>query len=202
VQHVPAFLVLVAVLVAIPGPAVTLVLERAVAAGWRPALALSAGVFTADLVWVAASVAGITALVVASGPAFAALRLAGAAYLVYLGLKLLLGRSTTPTSERGSRTPSLHRSYAQGVACDLSNPKTALVFTSVLPQFLTGDAGGLDVAVLGVAFALAGLASLLVWIAVGTATRRALTASRVRDAVLRLSGGVLVIFGVRLALER
>ncbi len=195
----PEFVLLAAALVAVPGPAVTLVVKNAVAHGWRSALAASAGVFAADLVWVAASVAGVTAVIVASETAFAALRLAGAAYLVYLGVRLLFGREAgvAPAVEPGGL--SVRRSFAEGVVCDLSNPKTALVFTSVLPQFLDRGATAADVAALGLTFAALGALSLLVWAALGAASRRALALARVRSAVMRASGAVLVGFGLRLA---
>lgn len=197
------FVLLVSVLVAIPGPAVTLVFKSTVASGSRSALAVSLGVFTADLVWVAASVVGITAIVVASGIAFDALRLAGAAYLVYLGIRLLLNRGVEQEPAAGFRTTrSVRRSYLEGVVCDLSNPKTVLVFTSVLPQFLTPSATAADVAALGVLFAVLGLVSLLVWVALGIASRRVIAIARVRRIIMRVSGAVLVAFGARLALSR
>jgi threonine/homoserine/homoserine lactone efflux protein len=203
VRNFGEFVLLVSALVAIPGPAVTLVFKNAVASGARSALAVSLGVFAADLVWVAASVVGITAIVVASGIAFDALRLAGAAYLVYLGVRLLLNRGVEDDS--ASSLPvarSARRSFAQGVLCDLSNPKTALVFTSVIPQFLTKSATATDVAALGVLFAVLGLLSLLVWVALGVASRRVIAISRVRQVVMRVSGAVLVAFGARLAFNR
>jgi threonine/homoserine/homoserine lactone efflux protein len=112
VRNFGEFVLLVSALVAIPGPAVTLVFKNAVASGPRSALAVSLGVFSADLVWVAASVVGITAIVVASGVAFDALRLVGAAYLVYLGIRLLLNRGVDddPASAVRSRDRCAGRS--------------------------------------------------------------------------------------------
>jgi threonine/homoserine/homoserine lactone efflux protein len=197
------FVLLVSALVAIPGPAVTLVFKNAVASGARSALAVATGVFAADLVWVAASVVGITAIVVASGVAFEALRVAGAAYLIYLGIRLLLNRGMDEgEAPRAPVTRSVRRSFVQGVICDLSNPKTVLVFTSVIPQFLTPSATAADVAVLGVVFAVLGLLSLLVWVALGMASRRVMAIARVRVVITRVSGAVLVAFGARLALDR
>jgi threonine/homoserine/homoserine lactone efflux protein len=203
VRNFGEFVLLVSVLVAIPGPAVTLIFKNAVASGARSALVASAGVFAADLVWVAASVVGITAVVVSSEVAFEALRLVGAAYLVYLGIRLLLNRGIEDdAAPRAPVTRSLRRSFVEGVLCDLSNPKTALVFTSVIPQFLTTSASAADVAVLGVLFAVLGLLSLLMWVALGVASRRVIAISRVRVVIMRVSGAVLVAFGARLALER
>ena len=87
-----AFVALVTVLVLIPGPAVILVMQKAVATGYRGALRVAVGVLGADLVWAAAAAAGVSAVIVASEPAFLALRFAGAAYLIYLGARLLVAR--------------------------------------------------------------------------------------------------------------
>ena len=89
-SHYFAFVALVAVLVLIPGPAVILIMQKAVTTGYRGALRVAAGVLAADLVWAAAAAAGVSAVIVASEPAFLALRFAGAAYLIYLGARLLL----------------------------------------------------------------------------------------------------------------
>src|SRR5690242_18802976 len=88
------FAALSVVLVIIPGPAVMLVLKSAVARGRGPALVTALGVLTADLVWALASVAGLTAVLVSSQIAFDIVRYVGAAYLIYLGIKLLLTRGT------------------------------------------------------------------------------------------------------------
>jgi threonine/homoserine/homoserine lactone efflux protein len=203
--HLVAFLLLIAVLVAIPGPAVVLIMKHAVLRGRRSALLTASGVLTADLVWVGASVTGVTALLVASRPAFEALRFIGAAYLVYLGVRLLLrrGAAQQPVSARSGDAPtgSGRRAFREGVLCDLSNPKTLLVFTSVIPQFVPSHGGALDVALLGVIFALLGFVSLLIYAVVLGTTHRVVRRPRLSSALLRLSGAALVAFGVGLALE-
>jgi threonine/homoserine/homoserine lactone efflux protein len=203
--HLVAFLLLIAVLVAIPGPAVVLIMKHAVLRGRRSALLTASGVLTADLVWVGASVTGVTALLVASRPAFEALRFIGAAYLVYLGVRLLLrrGAAQQPVSARsGDALPgSGRRAFREGVLCDLSNPKTLLVFTSVIPQFVPSDGGALDVALLGLIFALLGFASLLIYAIVLGATYRVVRRPWLSGVLLRLSGAALIAFGVGLALE-
>ena len=103
--------------VAIPGPAIVLIMKSAVLRGRRSAVATAFGVFSGDLVWVSASLAGLTAVLVASRPAFEALRFLGAAYLVYLGVRLMFRRdghvveSDTPSVAAGTR-----RSFGEGVA--------------------------------------------------------------------------------------
>ncbi len=138
-----AFVALVTVLVLVPGPAVILVMQKAMTMGDRGALRVAAGVLAADLVWAAAAAAGVSAVIVASGPAFLALRFAGAAYLIYLGARLLLAPEDKlpPAAPAGGEddTPARAgrpRAFRQGFLCDMTNPKTLVVFTSVIPQFI------------------------------------------------------------------
>ncbi|HCB06982.1 MAG TPA: LysE family translocator [Nocardioides sp.] len=202
--HLLAFAGLCAVLVAIPGPAVVLVMKSAVARGRRTALVTAAGVFVADLIWVLASVVGLTALLVSSQTAFEVLRYAGAAYLLYLGVRLLLTRDVD--SLRGSVTlPSVtwRRAFTEGLLCDLSNPKTLIVFASVIPQFLAvGSSGPLDALVLGVVFAVLGFGSLLIYSVVFGAARGLVSQARVFRAVMRGGGALLAAFGVALVVEQ
>jgi threonine/homoserine/homoserine lactone efflux protein len=200
-----SFLLVALVLVALPGPATTLVMKNALTRGPRSALVTSAGVFSADLVWMAASVVGLTAVLVASAPAFTAIRLIGAAYLVLIGVRLLLARGAF-ADDAGAPRPaavpvSARRAFREGLLCDLSNPKTLLVFTSVIPQFLGHDASPLDLAAFGLVFATAGLGSLLAYTLLFSRARRAARHPRIRTAMLRLGGAILIAFGIRVAVE-
>ena len=194
----------VAVLTAIPGPAIVLIMKSAVLRGRRSAVTTALGAFCGDLVWVGASLMGLTALLTASRPAFETLRFVGAAYLIYLGVRLLFRRkgagvvdaSTATVGRRPGRD-----AFAQGVLCELSNPKTLLVFTSVIPPFLPAGAAPADLAGLGVVFAVIGLLSCLVYAVVLGTTRRMLRRPGLADALLRGSGAVLVAFGAVLAEE-
>lgn len=199
-----AFVVVAAVLVAIPGPSVVLVSIAAGRNGVRVAAATSLGVFVADLIWMAASVAGITAVLVASAPVFTAIRYVGAAYLVYLGVKLLTSAKAAPDSEstRPPSPPSLGAALRRGLICDLSNPKTLLVFTSVIPQFLHRGSAPAEAVLLGATFAVLGLASLTVWIALVVAGRQRVRGGRLGTLLTRASGALLVAFGFGLAIER
>ncbi len=202
--HLLAFAGLAAVLVAIPGPAVVLVMKSAVARGRRRAVVTALGVLVADLVWVLASVVGLTALLVSSRTAFEVLRYAGAAYLVYLGVRLVLTRDVEAL--RGSVAMARvgwRRAFTEGLLCDLSNPKTLIVFASVIPQFLAvGSSGPLDALVLGVVFAVLGFGSLLVYAWVFGAARGLLSHARAFRAVIRGGGAVLAAFGVGLVVEQ
>jgi threonine/homoserine/homoserine lactone efflux protein len=202
--HLLAFAGLCAVLVAIPGPAVVLVMKSAVARGRRTALVTAAGVFVADLVWVLASVVGLTALLVSSQTAFEVLRYAGAAYLLYLGVRLLLTRDVDSVrGPVGLPRVTWRRAFTEGLLCDLSNPKTLIVFASVIPQFLAvGSSGPLDAQVLGVVFAVLGFGSLLAYTVVFGAARGLVSRARVFRAVMRGGGALLAAFGVGLVLEQ
>jgi threonine/homoserine/homoserine lactone efflux protein len=203
VTEFAAFLVLAGVVVVIPGPATTLVSKNAVVRGFGSALVTAGGVLVADLLWMIASVVGVTAILVASEPAFAAIRIAGAVYLTWLGLRLLLGRGEVfGDGHHAARRPApARRAFGEGVLCDLSNPKTLIVFTSVIPQFAPADAGAAGLAAFGVTFALLGLASLLAYAAVFAQVRRAGTHVRVRRALMRCAGVALIAFGLRVATE-
>ncbi len=189
-----------ALLVLVPGPAVTLIMKNTVLHGARHALGTALGVFTADLIWAGASILGLTAVIVASGPAFLVVKLAGAAYLVYLGVRLLTRRdddSGTGPLRGGGRRP---RAFREGFLCDMANPKTVLVYASIIPQFVQPGAGAaLHVAVLGVTFAVVGLVGLAVYTLLFTAARSLMVRSRVRRWMTRVSGAILTTFGIGLA---
>lgn len=200
------FAALAAVLVAIPGPAVTLVMKQSLVRGRPAAFRTALGIFSADLFWVGASVVGLTAVIVASQPVFEAIKILGAVYLCWLGATLLFRRRRASAESDGQRDVASRRlrlsPFVEGAMCDLSNPKTLLVFTSVIPQFLPADGGHpAEAAVLGVTFAALGLLSLLAYAVLFGRIGLAGLESRIGDALLRISGALLVVFGVRLAVE-
>jgi len=199
------FALLAVVLVAIPGPAVTLVMKQSLIRGRPAALQTAVGVFTADLFWVVGSIVGLTAVIVASQPVFQAIRILGALYLCWLGATLIFHRRRSmfpPVAEEAPRRRFRVSPFAEGLMCDLSNPKTLLVFTSVIPQFLPSDGGTVAQAfVLGLTFAALGFASLAVYALILGRIGLAGLETRVGDAVLRVSGALLVFFGLRLAAE-
>ncbi len=201
-----AFAGLAIVLVIIPGPAVVLTMKSAIAHGRRAAVVTALGVLTADLVWATASVVGLTALLVSSQVVFDAVRIAGAAYLIYLGVKLLLTRdlgALDATGEPAERSQlASRRAFREGVVCDLSNPKTVMVFASVIPQFMHSGSSGAEAFVLGTVFALCGFLSLLAYAFLFGAARGLVRNARLTRNLLRGGGGVLAAFGVGLLVER
>jgi threonine/homoserine/homoserine lactone efflux protein len=199
--HVVAYIGVVAVIVVLPGPDMALVLQNGIARGRRAALETALGINAGLLVWAIAAALGVAALLQASAPAFEALRLAGAAYLVWLGLRALRGAwRGTPVVHAPQRRTSPFR---QGLLCNLLNPKIALVFTTLIPQFVGGGSP-----VFARTLLLSGvfIAMGLVWL-----TGYALLVARVgvllnrpvvRRAVSAVTGTVLTAFGLRLASDR
>jgi threonine/homoserine/homoserine lactone efflux protein len=188
-------------LLVIPGPAVLYIVAQSVAQGRTAGLVSMLGIQAGGLVHVAAAALGLSALLVQSALAFNVVKYAGAAYLVYLGLRKLLGRERLQAG--GARVPvSRARLFRQGIVVNVLNPKTALFFFAFLPQFVDPDGGAvaLQIAFLGVLFiALAVLSDGLYALAAGSAAGWL----RGRPAFLRveswISGSVLVGLGLATA---
>jgi threonine/homoserine/homoserine lactone efflux protein len=153
--------------------------------------------------------AGVSAVIVASEPAFLTLRFAGAAYLVFLGARLLLAPKDkllpglAARDEYGTATQARPpRAFRQGFLCDMTNPKTLLVFTSVLPQFVPAGATPVLPALLGITFAALGFASLALYALVLARAGGMIRRPKLTRRFIRGSGGVLVGFGMALVAER
>jgi threonine/homoserine/homoserine lactone efflux protein len=204
VQVVP-FLAVAAVVVVTPGVDTALVTRNALLHGRSSALASAIGVNVGIAFWTVSAAAGLAALVAASAHAFLAIKLAGAVYLVYLGLHAVLAsRRRHPTAASGSgRQPSSRvASFRQGLVSNLLNPKIAVFFTSLLPQFV-GTHGSIAprLLLLGAIFNAMGVTWLVTYALLASRGRDLLSRPRVRRALDRLTGMVLVGLGVRLALE-
>jgi threonine/homoserine/homoserine lactone efflux protein len=203
-----AFLGVAVLVIVTPGPDTAVTIRAALVGGRRAGVMTASGVVTGQACWTLAASAGITALLVASEPAFLALRFAGAAYLVYLGIQALLAavRGHKTSLDGAAETPRLSAgtAYRQGLISDLGNPKMAAFFTSLLPQFGTTDAGPSFWLML----ALGLLFCMLTWlwlVLYSTAIHRlgdALRGSRVRRSIEAVTGTVLVALGLRLAAEQ
>ncbi|HWL34436.1 MAG TPA: LysE family translocator [Gaiellaceae bacterium] len=194
------FLVVAAVVICTPGQDTALTIRNALAGGRRSGLATALGVALGQAVWTIAAAAGLVAVLRASQPAFTALRLVGAAYLVYLGLQSLLVavRRSRPHQRAVARsTPG--GSLRQGLVSNLANPKMVVFFTSLLPQF--GDAFGTLLA-LGLLFSLLTGLWLAAYAVAAARARRLLARDRIRRAFEAVTGVVLVAFGLRVAATR
>ncbi len=200
----PPFLALSVLLILIPGPDTAVVTKNALLGGRRSGVLASIGVSLGLTIWTLAAALGITALLRASAVGFLVLKLAGAVYLVWIGVQMLRARDLISSANGGlRRTTSGARSLRQGLLSDLGNPKIAVFFTSFLPQFVrTGGTPFASLLLLGAIFA----ALTLLWlagyaIAVGNASAL-MRRPAVRGALDRITGVVLIGFGVRLAFER
>jgi threonine/homoserine/homoserine lactone efflux protein len=204
-----AFLGVSAVVICVPGPDTALTVRNALAGGRRAGVATAAGVATGQAVWTLATGVGIAELIQASEPAFLALRVAGAAYLVVLGLQSLWSAAAprrTPrwTAERprlAGRPPS-RKGWRQGLVSNLANPKMAAFFLSLLPQFAGPGSGLAGVLGLGALFCLMTFGWLALYSVAVDRARRVLARTGVRRVLDAVSGAVLVGFGARLALQQ
>lgn len=196
------FLAISILLILIPGPDTAVVTKNALAGGRRGGVVAAAGVATGLVIWTLAAALGIAALLRASEVAFLALKIAGAVYLVWIGVQLLRAPGGLAAAPTGGRPQRARKALRQGLLSDLGNPKIAVFFTSFLPQFVHG--GGSPFAallLLGGIFALLTLAWLAAYgTAVGHGTRL-LRRPRVQRVLDRFTGLVLVAFGVQLAFE-
>jgi threonine/homoserine/homoserine lactone efflux protein len=201
------FVGVAALVIVTPGPDTALTVRNALLGGRGAGVATAAGVALGLAVWTAAASAGLAALLVASEPAFVAVKLAGAAYLVLLGAQTLLHalRGRPAEGGGGHATAPLRPGVAlrQGLLNDLGNPKIAVFFTTLLPQF--APAHGPAFATL-LAFGLLFCAMTLAWLCVySVAVARAgqaLRRPRIRRALDAVMGAALVAVGVRVAVER
>jgi RhtB (resistance to homoserine/threonine) family protein len=198
------FLAISVLLILIPGPDTAVVTKNALLGGRRLGVATAVGVSIGLLIWTTAAALGVAALLKASDVAFNALKIAGAIYLVWIGVQMLRARDplTRPSGPPAGRGHGF-RAMRQGLLSDLGNPKIAIFFTSFLPQFVHGDGSPFGpLLALGVVFAALTLAWLAAYgIAVGHASAF-IRRPRVRKTLDRITGVVLIGFGIRLAFER
>jgi threonine/homoserine/homoserine lactone efflux protein len=185
-------------LIAIPGPNMVFVATRAMSEGRRSGLASALGLETGTIIHVCAAAAGLSALIASSATAFNALRYLGAAYLVYLGIRALRQRATTPADEPPAPV-SLGRAYRQAIVVQLLNPKVALFFLAFLPQFVDPGRGPVwtQVLVLGAVLGALGFAMDCLYAIVSAAAAGRL---RGRGGGGKVTGGVYLVLGAAAAL--
>jgi threonine/homoserine/homoserine lactone efflux protein len=208
-ESLAAFVAVSAVVICTPGQDTALTIRSTLSGGRRAGVATAAGVATGQAVWTVAASAGLVAVLGASEPVFRALRLAGAAYLVYLGAESLLTALRRREDAGSSKQQSVtrpdgvapRRAARQGVLSNLGNPKMAVFFASLLPQLApAGRASFVALLLLGLLFCLMTLAWLTLY-AIVIARAGQFLRGRVRRAIDAVTGVVLVAFGVRLAAE-
>jgi threonine/homoserine/homoserine lactone efflux protein len=183
---------------AIPGPSVFYIVTRSLVQGRRAGLTSMLGVQAGGLVHVVAAAFGVSALIASSAAAFTVVKYVGAAYLIFLGLRKLLGREPDEPELVGA-SASTTRLFTHGVVVNVLNPKTALFFLAFLPQFVDPSAGpvALQMLVLGLTLICLGMLSDGTYALLAAGAGNQL---RNRRRLERLSGGVFVGLGVFAAL--
>jgi threonine/homoserine/homoserine lactone efflux protein len=198
VGDVIAFIGVAALVVVLPGPDMALVLQNGLARGRRAAIETALGISAGLLVWAVAAALGIAALLHASAPAFTLLKLAGAGYLVWLGLNALRDawRGRPVVSGRRRKTSP----FRQGLLSNLLNPKIALVFTTLIPQFVdAGDPAVTQTLLLAAIFIGMGLVWLTSYALLVAKVGALLERSAIRRLLNAVTGAALTALGVRLA---
>lgn len=197
------FVLASAALAIAPGPDILYVLAKGISQGRRAAIVSAAGFCSGLTVHTAASVCGLSALLVASATAFTIVKLLGAAYLVYLGLRAIFSRGLITLPENA--TPLTARKiFTQAFLMNVLNPKVALFFLAFLPQFVSTGHGSLpmQLLLLGVGF---GLISFVVFSLAGLFSAAIGGYIRTRPALTRLldrvAGAAFILLGLRLALS-
>ena len=184
-----------------PGPAVLLVVSQGMRRGFASSRRGAAGILTGNAIYFALSAAGLGAVLLASKRVFDVLQIAGAAYLVLLGLKMLLIPSRPETPLDAPTTRRLDNSFVQGLLTQLANPKAIVFFTALLPQFVDpAKPMTMQFVILGVISILVELPVLLLY---GLAADRGRAAyGKHARFIERLSGACLIAAGAKLAATR
>lgn len=203
--HEPWLFVLSGLLLNVtPGPDTAYIIGRSIQLGWRGGAAAAIGISCGCVVHVLGAAIGLSALLMASSTAFTVLKLAGAAYLLFAGVQMLLSRSrplADVTVEAGAT--SLSSVFWQGALTNVLNPKVALFFLAFLPQFVDGTSAHKTLAflLLGAVFIFNGT----LW-CLGIAAFAATAATRIRRSegaiawINRALGGLFVYLGIRVAM--
>jgi threonine/homoserine/homoserine lactone efflux protein len=197
------FIGVAAIVIVVPGPDTAVVTKNVLVHGRRAALGTSFGVAAGLSVWTLAAAFGVASLV-----AFTILKLIGALYLIFLGVQALRAAGRTAdghaSATTAARTPlSALAGFRQGLLSDLGNPKIGIFFTSLLPQFVDpGRPVLLPFLGLGAVFVLMTIAWLIAYSLVAARAAQTLMRPRVRAALDRVTGVVLIAIGLKVATER
>jgi threonine/homoserine/homoserine lactone efflux protein len=200
---VTAFSLAAALIVLLPGPD-TLVVVRSILRGGRPrATATAAGIVTGLMVWVSAAALGLSAVLRASHVGYDVLRVVGAVYLIWLGVQSLRLRREVATSDQPAlRGGLVGTGFVAGLLTDLLNPKVGVFFVTFLPGFVPHGAHIGTVSLLfGAIFVFETAIYFVVLIALANRVTGWMNTPRIRRRLDTITGGVLIAFGLRLAIE-
>ncbi|MCB8879887.1 LysE family translocator [Acidisoma cellulosilytica] len=195
-DHWLAFVAASAVLLAIPGPTVLLIISYALGHGRKPAAAIVAGVALGDLTAMTASMLGLGAVLATSAVIFTALRWIGGAYLIYLGIKLWRAPVQSAALADSPKANPL-RMLAHSYAVTALNPKSIIFFVAFVPQFLQASRPFLhQVVILEATFVTLATLNAAMFALLAAAARERLRAPRVQRAVNRTGGSLLIGAGL------
>lgn len=197
------FAVVAGLMTLVPGIDTALVLRTAITQGRKQAFGAAAGISMGVLIWGIAAALGVSALLAASQLAFTVLTWAGAAYVVWLGVTLLVNSwrgETVDLAEGPSAPESTWKGFTRGLLTNLLNPKIGVFYIAVLPGFLPE---GVPAAPAGAVLAMVHVVEGMLWftllILAAHALRRWLSRRSVQRWIDRITGAVLIGFGIRLA---
>jgi threonine/homoserine/homoserine lactone efflux protein len=188
-------------LIVVPGPNLIYIATRSVSQGRRHGVASALGVELGTLVHIGAATVGLSALIASSAVAFDVVRYAGAAYLIFLGIRTIRDTRADPFAQDAVPAP-LRRTFAEGVIVNVLNPKVALFFLAFLPQFVDpADAAAPQIVILGLTLLAIGVAIDFLWVFGAAAMRGWLQRRPTFVARQRfVTGGIYVALGAGAAL--
>lgn len=185
-----------------PGPAVLLVVSQSLSRGARAGFAASAGILTANAAYFTLSGTSLGAVLVASVEAFTVIKWAGAAYLVWLGGRMLFGNNGSPIRAQGAE-PSVRsgrRAFSLAVLTQGANPKALIFFTAILPQFIDPNEAVLrQILILGISSVVIEFLVLALYVGTCHTARMWVARPRIAGVLQRVGGAFLIATGVRLA---
>ena len=205
IEHYFVFLSAGMLLNIAPGPDTFYILARSGAEGRAVGVASALGIAAGSIVHTMAAALGLSVLLATSPLAFDVVRYAGAAYLVFLGVRMLLAKASATSASADTRGRGVGAAFRQGMITNVLNPKVALFFLAFLPQFIAPAAlhAKLGFAVLGLSFVATGLGWCLMLALAGAAIGTWLRARpRIGAWLDRICGAVFVGLGIRLALQQ
>ena len=202
-----AWIAVAVVLIVTPGPDTALIIRNALRRGARSASLSAMGIGLGSSIWAAASVFGVAVLLESSDLAFTALKYAGATYLVYLGLRSLIGSfrsdgDVAATISSATQRRQTSNAFGQGLMNNLLNPKAGAIFVSVMPQFIEPHDSLMRLVLMVACYDAIVVAWLCMYGYVVSRAGRSRFGARVRKSLERVTGTVMIGLGVRLAFER
>jgi threonine/homoserine/homoserine lactone efflux protein len=205
IHHYWLFITTAIILVLTPGQDTFFILGRSLASGRGAGIAAALGITVGSFIHTFLAALGLSALLATSPSAFMAVKFAGAAYLVYIGVRALLSKSGLPAEDIGVKRDGQWSAFRQGILCNVLNPKVALFFLALMPQFISADSPNKVGAflLLGISFITLGLVWCLT-LAIGAAKLRGVFLRRpsMASVLNRIAGSMFIALGLRLATAR